>query len=178
MAETKETTVQDTQTTPEAAEQAQEQTAQAPAAQETEQAKDAASQDAAAPPAEEPKQEEPAKEADPEPAKEEAAAKEEASDDAALKNQLLDAELRAAAALAGVPANRIAYAVRLADRAAAEQATDLSAFATQQMQQIIRDVPELHQPPTGTGSAGNRARQEPGMRPEDKAILDGFDKRF
>lgn len=82
-----------------------------------------------------------------------------APDAAALQGKLLDAELRAAAALAGVPAAKIPYAIRLADKEKAAGAEDLSAFAAEQIKQIVQDLPELAAAVNGTGSAGDHARK-------------------
>lgn len=99
------------------------------------------------------------------------------ADAAAMRAQVIDAELRAAAALAGVPAYRVAYVTRLADRSAAEDA-DPARYAQAQVQQILTDFPELLQQPPGTGSAGNHARQEGRADADTEAILNGFNQRF
>lgn len=83
----------------------------------------------------------------------------EGPDIAALKSQVLDAELRAAAALAGVPANRIPYITRLADKTGMKEGEDAAQYAGEQMKQILKDFPELVQQTAGTGSAGDFARR-------------------
>lgn len=88
--------------------------------------------------------------------------------------RLADAELRAAAALAGIPAARIPYAVRMADAAKVEDAES----AARQIAAIVRDVPELKQQAQSTGSNGNFARKGAAQDPVTQAILDGFDRRF
>lgn len=159
MAEAIDTTVQDTQATDTAAQQEAAATPEKPA------------QDNAPQPAAEPDREaeKPAVPDKPETEVQEPAAPvpeaekpkaEEAPDLAALNARMLDAELRAAAALAGIPANKIPHAVRMADRDKAADAQDLTQFATEQIQQIIRDIPELGQQPAATGSAGNHARTD------------------
>lgn len=99
-----------------------------------------------------------------------------APDAAALTGRLLDAELRAAAALAGVPAAKIPYAVRLADKDKAAGAEDLSAYAAEQIKQIVQDLPELAAAVNGTGSAGDHARKtetaEEAARRQFAAALD------
>lgn len=102
----------------------------------------------------------------------------EAPDVDALKAQALSAELRAAAALAGVPAAKIPHLVRMADLAGAKEAKDLAAFAAAQVQAILKDVPELGAQAAGTGSAGNHARQDGAKDPETDAIIKGFDQRY
>jgi len=77
----------------------------------------------------------------------------------ALQARVLDAELRAAAAVAGVPANRLAYVARLADTGQAKGA-DPAEYAKDQIKRILSDFPELVQQPSGTGSAGNHARAQ------------------
>lgn len=91
--------------------------------------------------------------------KEEKAEASEGPDIAALKSQVLDAELRAAAALAGVPANRIPYITRLADKTGMKEGEDAAQYAGEQMKQILKDFPELVQQTAGTGSAGDFARR-------------------
>lgn len=85
--------------------------------------------------------------------------KDKASKAAEPDARVVDAELRAAAALAGIPAERIPYAVRLADRTKASEAEDTAAWAEAQIKQIVQDLPELARQANGTGSAGERARQ-------------------
>lgn len=108
--------------------------------------------------------------------KETAEADAKAPDAAALQGKLLDAELRAAAALAGVPAAKIPYAIRLADKEKAAGAEDLSAFAAEQIKQIVQDLPELAAAVNGTGSAGDHARKtetaEEAARRQFAAALD------
>lgn len=94
-----------------------------------------------------------------------------APDKAALEARVLSAELRAAAALAGVPAAKIPHLVRMADLEAAKDAKDLAAFAAAQVQAILKDVPELGAQAAGTGSAGNHARKQ---EPTKDPFLKGF----
>lgn len=75
--------------------------------------------------------------------------------EADIAAKLADAELRAAAALAGIPAERIPYAVRMAD---ASKVVDAKS-AGEQIAAIVKDVPELKQQPQATGSAGNFPRK-------------------
>lgn len=148
------------------AEQAADQAAEQQAAETAVEAQPAAEEKPAAQAAQQPDEAEPTAEGQAEqPAKEE---KEEekgtAQPDPAAK--LADAELRAAAALAGIPAARIPYAVRMAD---AGKVTD-AASAAQQIAAIVRDVPELKQQAQGTGSGGNFARRT--LTAEEKARQD------
>lgn len=123
-----------------------------------------------APEAETEKAGEPEKTAEPEAPKEDADA---------LRAQLMDAELRAAAAIQGIPQNRIPYAVRLADASKASEAKSLAAFAQEQIQKILQDVPELRQHAAGTGSAGNHQRMPiPETTPEEQAVKAAFKQRF
>lgn len=102
----------------------------------------------------------------------------QATDTEALKARVLDAELRAAAAVAGVPANRLAYVTRLADLSQAKDA-DPAEYAKSQIRQILSDFPELAHQPSGTGSAGNHQRAATSAEnPEDQAIKAGFKQRF
>lgn len=94
-----------------------------------------------------------------------------APDADALQARVIEAELRAAAAVAGVPANKLAYVTRLADRSQAGGA-DPAKYAAAQIKQILTDFPELAQQPAGTGGAGNHARNpEQGKDP----FLKGMD---
>lgn len=81
-----------------------------------------------------------------------------AAPDTATMQQVLKAELRAAAALAGVPKEKIPYAVRLADLNAPEGA-DPAEYAEKQIGEILQDVPELRQTSASTGSAGEHVRK-------------------
>ena len=74
--------------------------------------------------------------------------------------RLAEAQLRSAAALAGVPKGRIAYAMRMADVSGidplADDAADKYAAA---IDKVLSDVPELRGSAGGTGSTGNFARK-------------------
>lgn len=183
MAETTETTMQDTQQTDAAADQAAEQPTQEQPSQDAAQPQQTEQPDAKAAQqadkeekAEETKAEQPPADAAPDP-KEPEAQTPPTPDAAAMKAQVIDAELRAAAALAGVPANKIPYVTRLADHAAAQAVEDPAQFAAAQIKQIVQDFPELAQQPAGTGSAGNHTRAEV-KDPETEAIIAGFQKRL
>lgn len=76
-----------------------------------------------------------------------------------LIDRALNAELRAAAAMAGIPAARIPYAMQMAKRSTAAEAEDLTKWADEQISQIVRDIPELVHKPAGTGSAGDMIRK-------------------
>ena len=66
---------------------------------------------------------------------------------------LIDSELRAAAALAGVPRERLPYMLRMADRAGMDaEGADLSALAEAAVAQVLSDVPGL-----GGGGTGSPA---------------------
>lgn len=86
-----------------------------------------------------------------------------------LIDRTLNAELRAAAALAGIPAIRIPYAMQMAKRSTAAGVEDLTKWADEQIAQIVRDIPELVRKPAGTGSAGDMIRKTP-------AKVDAFEK--
>ena len=115
---------------------------------------------------EEPKPEDPKPE---EPKSEEG----KAPDTAELTARLVDAELRAAAAAANIRADRIPYAVRLADKAKAEGAPDLTAYAADQIAQIVKDLPELVTAVGGTGSAGDFARKPSAKKDAFQQGLEG-----
>lgn len=91
--------------------------------------------------------------------------------------RLLDAELRSAAALAGVPKARIPYAVRMAETKGIDlNAEDAAEKIAAAMEKVLSDVPELRSSAgVGTGSVGNFARRteaiDPDMARIEKNIL-------
>lgn len=89
----------------------------------------------------------------------------------ALTRQAAAAELRAAAALAGVPAERLDYVVRLCDRdALCVQGADMSALAAGQVAGVLRDVPELGGARSMPGSLGDHKHTgTPGKSAEELA---------
>ena len=61
-----------------------------------------------------------------------------------VTHRAAEAELRAAAALSGVPAAKLAYVVRLCDASVLEaKGADMSKLAEEQVAALLRDVPEL-----------------------------------
>ena len=85
-----------------------------------------------------------------------------------LRNmRLADAELRAAAALAGVPAAKLPYVVRMADRSELS-GDDLSAAAAKAVAAVLAAVPELGGAAAPVGSMGDHRRVGVGETPEDK----------
>jgi hypothetical protein len=73
---------------------------------------------------------------------------------------LIRAELRAAAAEAGVPAAKIAHVIKLAEVTGADKpGADLSALAKAAVEAVLNDVPEFNG--AGTGSMGDFRRQAP-----------------
>ena len=89
----------------------------------------------------------------------------------ALTRQAAAAELRAAAALAGVPAERLEYVVRLCDRdALCAKGADMSALAAGQVAGVLRDVPELGGARSMPGSLGDHKHTgAPGKSAEELA---------
>ena len=72
------------------------------------------------------------------------AAQKTAPDAGVLTSRWAGAELRAAAAAAGVPAGKLAYVERMCDKAAlCKDGADMSAEAAAQVTQLLKDVPEL-----------------------------------
>ncbi len=90
---------------------------------------------------------------------------------AALTGQAAEAELRAAAALAGVPGEKLPYALRMCDRAAlCAQGADMTALAKEQIAAVLRDVPELAgRGGSLPGSLGDHKRVGADQSAEDKA---------
>lgn len=90
---------------------------------------------------------------------------------AALTGQAAEAELRAAAALAGVPSEKLPYALRMCDRAAlCIQGADMAALAKEQIAAVLRDVPELAgRGGSLPGSLGDHKRVSADQSAEDKA---------
>lgn len=101
------------------------------------------------------------------------AARDDAPDLAAQLNAMtqraMQAELRGAAALMGVPEARIPYVLRMADTAGIDMgAADAPEQIAGAISRVLTDVPELRGAGTGTGSAGNFAR-----RTDAQDALDG-----
>lgn len=91
---------------------------------------------------------------------------------ATMTRQVADAELRAAAALAGVPAGKLTYVVRMCDAAAlCQQGVDMGKLAADQVAAVLRDVPELASVPRSLpGSLGDHKNTgTPGKSAEDLA---------
>ena len=92
---------------------------------------------------------------------------EEAS--AALAQRAAEAELRAAAAVAGVSAEKLPYVVRLCDAPARTAAgADMGALATAQVAALLKEMPELCARPAG-GSLGDHKRAAAWAQPEETA---------
>ena len=92
----------------------------------------------------------------------------DATDADALNTRLVDAELRAAAALAGVPAAKLPYVVRMADKAGLA-GDDLSGAAAKAVAAVLAAVPELGgSAAVPLGSMGDHRRVGVGETPEDK----------
>lgn len=92
---------------------------------------------------------------------------EEAS--AALAQRAAEAELRAAAAVAGVSAEKLPYVVRLCDAPALTAAgADMGALATAQVAALLKEMPELCARPAG-GSLGDHKRAVSWAQPEETA---------
>lgn len=145
---------------------AQEQpTTDAPAAQQTAEAGSQshtapgeAAEMAEAPVQEEPPKDEPTQTADP------------AAQVAALTQKAAEAELRAAAALAGVPAGKLPYVLRMCDSSAlCAEGADMGQLAQEQIADVIRDVPEMAGGRPVAGSLGDHKRVGSGTDPEDEA---------
>lgn len=132
--------------------------AQEPAAPAASTAADAAP--AATPPAQEPPQ---TQQAPP--------AEDPAARLSALTQRAAEAELRAAAALSGVPADKLPYALRMCDRAAlCAQGADMAALAREQIAAVLRDVPELAgRGGSLPGSLGDHKRTGAAPSAEDEA---------
>lgn len=78
----------------------------------------------------------------------------------AANQRALQAELRSAAALAGVSKERIPYVLRLADTAGIDlAAADADGKIASAIEKVLGDLPELRGGAVGTGSVGNFARK-------------------
>jgi len=107
---------------------------------------------------EEPPKDEPAQTADP------------AAQMAAMTQKAAEAELRAAAALAGVPAGKLPYVLRMCDASAlCAEGADMGRLAREQIAAVIRDVPEMAGGRPVAGSLGDHKRVGSGPNPEDEA---------
>ncbi len=95
----------------------------------------------------------------------------------AAQQRILTAELRSAAALAGVAKERIPYVLKLADTASIDlDANDAGEKIEAAIDKVLADLPELRGGAGGTGSAGNFARktgeaEDPDMARIRKNIL-------
>lgn len=89
----------------------------------------------------------------------------------ALTQRAAEAELRAAAALSGVPAEKLPYALRMCDPAAlCAQGADMAALAREQVAAVLRDVPELAgRGGSLPGSLGDHKRVGAAPSAEDEA---------
>lgn len=107
---------------------------------------------------EEPPKEQPTQTADP------------AAQVAALMQKAAEAELRAAAALAGVPAGKLPYVLRMCDSSAlCAEGADMGQLAQEQIAAVIRDVPEMAGGKPVAGSLGDHKRVGSGTDPEAEA---------
>ena len=95
----------------------------------------------------------------------------------AAQQRIMTAELRSAAALAGVPKERIPYVLRLADTTGIDlNANDAGEKIEAAIGKVLTDLPELRGSAGGTGSTGNFARktgeaEDPDMARIRKNIL-------
>lgn len=95
----------------------------------------------------------------------------------AAQQRIMTAELRSAAALAGVPKERIPYVLRLADTTGIDlNANDAGEKIEAAIGKVLTDLPELRGSAGGTGSTGNFARktgeaEDPDMARIKKNIL-------
>lgn len=89
----------------------------------------------------------------------------------ALTKRAAEAELKAAAALAGIPADKLPYALRMCDQAAlCAQDADMTALAKEQIAAVLRDVPELMgHGGSLPGSLGDHKRTGASPSAEDEA---------
>jgi len=86
--------------------------------------------------------------------------------------ELINAELKAAAALAGVPKEKIPYVMRLAEvKGADAEGADLGKLAEETIGKVLADIPELAGMQSGTGSTGN-------FRRATKTVKDAFERGF
>ena len=124
---------------------------------------EAGSQSGTAPVAEAPVQAEPPKD-------EPSQATDSAAKMAALTQKAAEAELRAAAALAGVPAGKLPYVLRMCDASAlCAEGADMGRLAREQIAAVIRDVPEMAGGRPVAGRLGDHKRVGSGPNPEDEA---------
>jgi len=95
----------------------------------------------------------------------------------AAQQRIMTAELRSAAALAGVPKERIPYVLKLADTTGIDlNANDAGEKIEAAIGKVLTDLPELRGSAGGTGSTGNFARktgeaEDPDMARIRKNIL-------
>lgn len=83
-----------------------------------------------------------------------------------MTQRAAEAELRAAAALAGVSAEKLPYVVRLCDAAAlTAKDADMGKLAQAQVAAVLKAVPELGQ--AAAGSLGDHKRVREGTAAED-----------
>ena len=91
---------------------------------------------------------------------------------------LIDSELRAAAALAGVPRERLPYMLRMADRAGMDaEGADLSALAEAAVAQVLSDVPGLGGGGTGSPASPPRIPAPDPDKMSDKEYYSYIDKK-
>lgn len=84
-----------------------------------------------------------------------------------MTQRAAEAELRAAAALAGVSAEKLPYVVRLCDAAAlTAKDADMGKLAQAQVAAVLKAVPELGTRPAA-GSLGDHKRVREGTAAED-----------
>lgn len=89
---------------------------------------------------------------------------------AALTQKAAEAELRAAAALAGIPAAKLPYALRMCDASAlCAEGADMGRLAREQIAAVMRDVPEMAGSRPMAGSLGDHKRVGSGPDPEAEA---------
>ena len=76
------------------------------------------------------------------------------------RQRIMTAEMRSAAALAGVPKERIGYVLKLADTTGIDlDADDADEKIAAAIGKVLDDLPELRGKPGGTGAVGNFARR-------------------
>ncbi len=86
-----------------------------------------------------------------------------------LMERVISAEVRAAAALCGVSAERLPYVVRMCDMSAAHEAdADVAAIAREQVRAVLTAVPEMAGSPVSTGTLGDFKRS-PAAAPKKNA---------
>lgn len=89
---------------------------------------------------------------------------------ARVTQRAAEAELRAAAALAGVSAERLPYVVRLCDLTELTESADMSKVAAAQVAAVLRDVPELGAKPAA-GSLGDHKRMSASPAEDTRTIF-------